>query len=89
MDNRRCSLYVNSMQVSLKYLKFSTQLHIQIQGKANTGDNDDPIVLSVYDLEGVFAIWCVGIFISCISFGIEMFNNIKQKIKVINWKKYY
>ncbi|XP_044729510.1 uncharacterized protein LOC123292862 [Chrysoperla carnea] len=62
-------LFAFQTQAALKYMNVSIQLHLKGQEKEIS---DDPVVLTIYDLESVFAIWLVGIIISCISFGVEI-----------------
>lgn len=71
------------MQVSLKYQKYSTQLHLQSsRGKQTFGENsNEPEVLSAYDLESVFVMWLVGITISFICFLFEKYTDFKGKLK--------
>lgn len=57
--------------MKLKYLNYSEQKQLKINGYENHNLDKKFIALSVYDLESVFLLWCSGIIISGVRFLIE------------------
>lgn len=67
--------------MALKHLNIAIQLHVKYAGRGAQG-NDDPVILRLYDLQGVFMLWILGVLIASLCFGIEKYLKYKNRTTI-------